>query len=515
MLLDVAVDWSDHALWWPKKNMWLSRTRTTLDQYGVQADAELHFTPMHKTLRIQLPDLRFIDTRVDFSIKCFAAVVQLCKDLNVRYPEELSFCRPLSHDHLKQNYKHIGVSPRQRSRNVMGPLVQNNSKPANISTPDKKSVLGLDKDVSNHNATWNGTKNHITSFYNGHTTPDNSFSFTTDPTLPNLAVSPSAPTLEAKNALIRPKSLVEKARLNSGWLDSSLSLFEQDVREFDLLLLRFKFFYFYDLNSQLDATRINQIYEQARWSILTEEIDCTEEEMMMFAALQLQVILSSNNPLPEKSRKPHDDDIETKLNELEMQLENSSLASLGVANITHIPELADDLKFMKPKKFTLKGFKRLYFVFKDRRLSAFKSREDRVSEPLFVVNLRGCEVTPDVNISQAKYGIKLGVPNPEGMSEYWFKCESEGQYARWMAAFRLASKGRTMADSSYENEVHQILDFLNMQHPAAAPVISPSQIDINPEDYVAARFLRKLKGRSQVMIFFVYNANLLYRKKLH
>lgn len=503
----MAVDWSDHALWWPQKNMWLSRTRTTLDQYGVQADAELHFTPMHKTLRVQLPDLRYIDARVDFSIKCFAAVVQLCKDLNVRYPEELSFCRPLSHDHLKRNYRIVNATPRQRAKDAMGPIVQSNP-PSNINVLDGKLTLGANERTAIHKPSWNGAGNHTAPFFNGHTltAQDNTFSFSNDPTLPNLAFSPPAPTLEAKTALLRPKSLIEKGRLNAGWLDSSLSLFEQDVREFDLLLLRFKFFYFYDLNPQLDAARINQIYEQARWSILTEEIDCTEEEMMMLAALQLQVNLQSNNPLPEKPKTAHDDDIETKLNELEMQLENSTLAvhptsapSTVASNITHIPELSDDLKFMKPKKFTLKGFRRLFFVFKDRRLSAYKSREERGTEPLFIVNLRGCEVTPDVNISQAKYGIKLGIPNPEGMSEYWFKCDSEGQYARWMAAFRLAAKGRTMADSSYDNEVHQILDFLSMQHPAAAPVISANQIDINPDDYVATRFLRKFKTRSQVM----------------
>jgi hypothetical protein len=32
-----------------------------------------------------------------------------------------------------------------------------------------------------------------------------------------------------------------------------------------------------------------------------------------------------------------------------------------------------------------------------------------------------------------------------------------------MAAFRLASKGKTMADSSYESEVHGIEAFLAMQ----------------------------------------------------
>ena len=76
---------------------------------------------------------------------------------------------------------------------------------------------------------------------------------------------------------------------NLRWLDSSLSIMEQGVREFDTLCLRYKYFNFYDLNTKFDSNRINQIYEQARWQILNEEIDCTEEEMMLFAALQLQV----------------------------------------------------------------------------------------------------------------------------------------------------------------------------------------------------------------------------------
>ena len=38
---------------------------------------------------------------------------------------------------------------------------------------------------------------------------------------------------------------------------------------------------------QYDLVRINQIYEQAKWQMISEEIDCTEEEMMVFAALQV------------------------------------------------------------------------------------------------------------------------------------------------------------------------------------------------------------------------------------
>lgn len=81
MYADIAMDWSDHALWWPERNHWLTRTRSTLDQYGVAADALLHFTPMHKTLRVQLPDMRCLDCKVDFSVKTFNAVINLCKEL--------------------------------------------------------------------------------------------------------------------------------------------------------------------------------------------------------------------------------------------------------------------------------------------------------------------------------------------------------------------------------------------------------------------------------------------------
>ena len=42
--------------------------------------------------------------------------------------------------------------------------------------------------------------------------------------------------------------------------------------------------------NQVDEVRINQLYEQAKWSILTEEVECTEEEMMTFAAIQVKTI---------------------------------------------------------------------------------------------------------------------------------------------------------------------------------------------------------------------------------
>lgn len=104
----------------------------------------------------------------------------------------------------------------------------------------------------------------------------------------SLAQSPATISPEVRAKLIRPKNLVERARMNVAWLDSSLSIMEQGIREFDTLRLKFKFYSFYDLNPKTDAVRINMIYEQAKWQLLAEEIDCTEEEMLMFAALQVR-----------------------------------------------------------------------------------------------------------------------------------------------------------------------------------------------------------------------------------
>lgn len=64
-----------------------------------------------------------------------------------------------------------------------------------------------------------------------------------------------------------------------------------------------------------------------------------------------------------------------------------------------------------------------------------------------------------------------------------------------MAACRFAAKGKTLADPGYEAEVKSIQAFLSMQHPASQPVINPATLDINVEEYVAPRFLRKMRSK--------------------
>lgn len=69
-----------------------------------------------------------------------------------------------------------------------------------------------------------------------------------------------------------------------------------------------------------------------------------------------------------------------------------------------------------------------------------------------------------------------------------------------MAACRLASKGRSLADSSYESEVQSIKSFLNMQKPAHAPAVSINPNLIDPQEYLAPRFSKKTKGKVSALI---------------
>ncbi|XP_015180164.1 PREDICTED: unc-112-related protein isoform X2 [Polistes dominula] len=525
--LDIAMDWSDHALWWPARNHWLTRTRSTLDQYGVAADALLHFTPMHKTLRVQLPDMRSVDCRVDFSVKTFNAVINLCKELGIRHPEELSFCKPLEPSHLKHNLKDLPTKKKienqknghwnvpadtntfipasQSPRGSTGSLDQSSPFMCAPVTPSNRNhSTPISSPVSiQHTSTWKRNNNSSGFGSTGSFNANNStmsLEALNGGLSESLAQSPASISPEVRSKLIRPKSLVERARMNVAWLDSSLSIMEQGIREYDTLRLKFKFYSFYDLNPKTDAVRINMIYEQAKWQLLAEEIDCTEEEMLMFAALQVQVNLQASMPQTSYdsngASSPVEDDIDAALTDLQVTLEGSNINN-GPSDITQVPELCDYLRFFKPKRFTLKAFKRYWFTCRDLQLRLHKTREETNSSdsPAYVINLRGCEVTPDVHLSQGRYAIRLEVPSAEGMTEMWIRCDTEQQYAKWMAACRLAAKGRTLADSSYETEVNSIIAFLQLQRPAPAPAINPNSLDITPDDYVAPRFVKRLKGK--------------------
>uniref|UniRef100_A0A8D0CYT5 FERM domain containing kindlin 2 n=1 Tax=Sander lucioperca TaxID=283035 RepID=A0A8D0CYT5_SANLU len=492
--LDVKKDWSDHALWWEKKKTWLLKTHWTLDKYGIQADARLLFTPQHKLLRLQLPNMKHMKVKVNFSDRVFKAVSDICKTFNIRHPEELSLLRK-PRDPKKKKKKLEEAE--EDDLELEGPLLTPGSASEVIYIgPVKGSIYsspGLySKTMTPTYDSRDGSPLSPTTAWFGDSPLSEG-----NPSILAVSQPISSPDILVK--LYKPQSLLDK------WLDGLVkqSLMEQDVKENEVLLLRFKYHSFFDLNPKYDAIRVNQLYEQSKWAILLEEIECTEEEMMMFAALQYHInklsIMSSDNHLNNSEKEV--DEVDAALSDLEITLE-------GGKTLTCLP--LSVIYFSRPKKLTLKGYKQYWCTFKDITISCYKSKEEAHGTPALQMNLRGCEVTPDVNISGQKFNIKLLIPVADGMNEIWLRCDMEKQYAHWMAACRLASKGKTMADSSYNLEVQNILSFLKMQHMNPDPqFIEPITTDINPECLVSPRYLKKYKNKQPGSIRDLISARIL------
>ncbi|XP_072529690.1 fermitin family homolog 3 [Salminus brasiliensis] len=450
----IKKDWSDHALWWEQKQQWLLKPSWTLDKCGIHADARLYLTPQHKPLRLGLPNGVAIKLRVCFSSPMFRTVMGICKLLDLRHPEELSLLRPVEEKKKKkQKDDEEEVYDITCAPLPTGSIIKlANGMPAFFAeSPEMEAVYKM------------------------------------------LSVSQPAPPPETIAKMYRPISKVDKAQLNSRWLDSSRSLLQQGVKENDKLILRFKYYSFHDLAPQYDAVRLTQLYEQAKWAILLEEIDCTEEEMMLFAALQYHIgKVSTTEQLVASC--PAMDDLDSALQCLEVKMEGETSADEMLETMT-APELHDYLKIFRPKKQTLKKYKQFWFTFKDTSISYYKSKEESCKEPIQQMNLKGCEVAPDVSVAAQKYCIRLLIPEPEGMNEVYLRCDNEQQYSKWMAACRLASKGKTLADSSFSSEVQSIQSFLAMQRTTPGNKAVQNDESINTHSLVSPRYQKKYKPK--------------------
>uniref|UniRef100_A0A8C4I5V9 FERM domain containing kindlin 1 n=1 Tax=Dicentrarchus labrax TaxID=13489 RepID=A0A8C4I5V9_DICLA len=448
-------DWSDHALWWEQRKCWLLKTHWTLDKYGIQADADLRYTPQHKPLLLQLPNMKTIKLTVSFSSVVFKAVGEICRILNIRRSEELSLLKP----------------PDDPSR-------KKKKKDKNSANDDLWDIDLLSGGPGGTGPMYSKTMTATYDPENGMPVSATCLWFGENP----LADSqPNLPPAELAK-MFQPLSLVDKAINNAGWLDSSRSLMEQDIQDEEKLLLRFKYNVFFDLNPKYDAIRITQLYEQARWSILLEEIDCTEEEMLMFASIQYHIckLTMSSEPL-DHSNEPEIDEVEAALSNLEVTLEGGHMDRI----------LA----------------KKHFFFFLAVLNQAQKTNSAAVQRVLVCIQGHhhlllqeqgGCEVVPDVNVTDKKFGIKLLLPVADGMNEVYIRCDNETQYAKWKAACILASKGKTMAYSSYKSEVRNIQSFLQMKSLAPPPGQAAPDLDtmeMNAECFVSPRYAKKHKTK--------------------
>ena len=57
------------------------------------SNARLEFVPVHRYITVELPDKQRYQVRVNFAVMTFFAVAEICRELSIRHPEELSLMR--------------------------------------------------------------------------------------------------------------------------------------------------------------------------------------------------------------------------------------------------------------------------------------------------------------------------------------------------------------------------------------------------------------------------------------
>jgi len=421
--LDVTSDFSDHGLWWPAKKIWLTKARLSLAHYGITSSASLHFTPIHKSIRLEVPDRQSLDIRLNMAVDTLHAVSELCAELGIRHPEELSLMKKLS-----------------------------------ISGGGNSYDLSDDTDDA----------------LNPHSTALSQMLVRTPSSVDRLHEP--------------PKTRKELASLNANWLSSAESLMQQDIRENTTLLLRFKYYNFFDLNPKIDEVRINQLFQQATWEVLTEQLLCTEEQAMTLAALMFQVRVAEANGSAANQKKEIDDSVNA-LNELQSELHgggSGSIDELRPHGTKAVATLTSYMALVKMKALGIKSVKRYFFVFKDTHIAYYKQQSEHMGPPIRKVNLKGAQVIPNVNVAKAKYHIKLRLPGD--LSELEIACDGPDTYVKWMAACRLAAKGKTLADPTYDVEMSGVRTFLSMQEDnAESTVDTTADSTLDVEDYLPPR----------------------------
>ncbi|CAH8573871.1 unnamed protein product [Schistosoma turkestanicum] len=615
--------WSDHAIWWIDRNIWLLHSRTTLDQYGIQSDARLMFRRMHNDVQIVLPSLTPLVIRVNYAARLFTVVRDICKELNIRHSEELSLTLPITKNMLKTNCPLPTIRPGLRRPGTSLSNQRNDQTPIKSKVPSPPSSVypTVDGQQNPYN-TLNSHAGTMMRFKSDNSLDQERLDFAR---YADCSLKRSAKAVFADNWLMKPKNLVQKARLNSGWLDSSRSLLEQGIKpsssEADshdphsppTLYLCFKYFTFYDVILKYDAVRIHQLYEQARWSLLSGQFDCTEDEMVVFAAYQLQAELQSaavnqqlcvtnfpdmNNTNPystlgacstvssnyvnrspvhatsspdlAKKHYPHYnsgglvsqlprnlspigstmvdgtpsnvhniggvDEVDELLSELEqscgvteesepvLRTLQNAVRSTGhdMTDTSEVPSLEGAIKVFRDRSRLLKRYKAYWAVIVEARLCLFRS-QTQTKECLAEYSLRDCTVSPDVNVAHQKFIIKLSVlsvldqkssndspltlpPNnytPRELcptrEEIWLKFDSAEQYACWLAACRLGSRGKTLASKvAYSKEVEATLELLKLQMPGPSPAMSLSESTTylgDLTDFCSDRIIRKARSK--------------------
>lgn len=231
-------------------------------------------------------------------------------------------------------------------------------------------------------------------------------------------LSAPSPKLDTETMRAVPKDLRQRAEETSRFLDSLKSLMEQDIHENSLVRLRFKYYSFSALSEKSDVFRIHQMYEQLKYTVLSDDTPVSEDQAQTLGAIQYFIDSfkgpdnrqAARHGSLENERLSTTDDIAAMLLALEQDLEGSSHQKQQ-QEYDKTPTLQSaNLKIAFPSRLLQKNFKQRFWIsYEGTKLSAFKSQEDAFvrKKEAFAIDIPMAELTSDVSIKEKKFIVKI------------------------------------------------------------------------------------------------------------
>lgn len=474
----LKIDWSEYELWWPVQRKWLLKHHWMLDKYSIQADTELLFTNRNKILNIELPNNQCLKMLVNFSSDVLSVVRDICYICEIRHHTELSLVKTSNIHNNARAELTAGIS--QMVNPILTSGAINSNVPYCTLRNPRQGGNQLNNDVLS-----SGTKLIDT----------NNIEYR-KLTFPAEKVDP--------DELNAPKNMKDRVSQTCRFLDSLKSLMEQGVKENELIKLRFKYFNFQALSEKNDFIRIHQLYEQLKFSVLSDEFNITEDQALTLASLQYFIdecnrkeIYDTNSSQSETFDHPDGPDtsfdIDNMLDSLENELEGKPLNQQDLVNI---PELSELVRVHLPNKLLQIGkFQdKKWLIYKDTFLDGYKQREDAASSAnskrIFRIEIKRAELTKETSIKDGIYIIKI---KPHESEEIWLKFEQENQFCKWYAALKLGCKGTTMASNNYKLEIDRLKQVIKIQDLSTEKIQDQSQLQVvQSKFYVPRKYFKKL-----------------------
>lgn len=239
----------------------------------------------------------------------------------------------------------------------------------------------------------------------------------------NFIHSSHEPSDLSSKTLKNYDSISELTKDCYGFLDMSKCLMQQGVSEASVLSLDFRYYYYpIDLKNRV---LLNQMYQKARYDVITRKVRCSESEAILFASLQHQV-----EALDFESEEPETESLNDLIRELSNDDDGKNVIGKNI-----IPEERAELEYFvegeKRKSWfsSKQKIKSSVWAVKDTKLLNYKALNSK--EPSKEYELKGCDVHGETNHTARNFSVSIQLVN--GQNEriiFFFKTETLLNYLK-------------------------------------------------------------------------------------